>query len=45
MRKYSVPTAGATFSNTDLFIDTYKSDKIKISVNEMTVNDSEMYVR
>jgi len=28
-----------------LFMDTYKSNKIKISVNKMTVNDSQMYVR
>jgi len=28
-----------------LFIDTYKSNKIKIDVTEMTVNDSEMFVR
>jgi len=27
------------------FIDTYKSNKIKIGVNEITVNDSEMCVR
>jgi len=28
-----------------LFIDTYKSNNVKIGVNDMTVNDSEMYVR
>jgi len=28
-----------------LFIDTYKSSNIKIGVNGMTVNDSEMCVR
>jgi len=28
-----------------LFIDTYKSNNIKIGVNEMRVNDSEMCVR
>jgi len=28
-----------------LFIDTYKSNNIKIGVNDMTVNDSEMRVR
>jgi len=28
-----------------LFIDTYKSNNIKIGVNDMTVNDSEMCVR
>jgi len=27
------------------FIDTYKSNKIKVGVNDMTVNDSEMCVR
>jgi len=26
-------------------IDTYKSNKLNFGVNEMTVNDSEMYVR
>jgi len=31
--------------NDCLFIDTYKSNKIKIGVNETTVNDSEMCVR
>jgi len=31
--------------NDHLFIDTYKSNNIKIVVNDMTVNDSEMYVR
>jgi len=30
--------------NDFLFIDTYKSNKIKIGVNEITVNDSEMCV-
>jgi len=28
-----------------LFIDAYKSNKIKTGVNEITVNDSEMCVR
>jgi len=28
-----------------LFIDTYKSNNIKIGVNDMTVNDSEMCVK
>jgi len=28
--------------NDYLFIDTYKSDIIKVGVNDMTVNDSEM---
>jgi len=31
--------------NDHLFIDTYKSNNIKIGVNDMTVNDSEMSVR
>jgi len=31
--------------NDYLLIDTYKSDNIKIGVNDMTVNDSEMCVR
>jgi len=31
--------------NDHLFIDTYKSNNIKISVNDMTVDDSEMCVR
>jgi len=30
--------------NDYLFIDTYKSNKIKIGVNEMPVNDSKMCV-
>jgi len=28
--------------NDSLFIDTYKSNKIKVGMNDMTVNDSEM---
>jgi len=31
--------------NDHLFTDTYKSNNIKIGVNDMTVNDSEMCVR
>jgi len=31
--------------NDHLFIDTYESNNIKIGVNDMTVNDSEMCVR
>jgi len=31
--------------NDHFFIDTYKSNKIKIGGNEMTVNDSETCVR
>jgi len=32
-------------TNDHLFIDTYKSNNMKIGVNDMTVNDSEMCVR
>jgi len=28
-----------------IFIDTYKSNNLKIGVNDLTVNDSEMCVR
>jgi len=31
--------------NDHLFIDTYKSNNIKIGVNDMMANDSEMCVR
>jgi len=31
--------------NDHLFTDTYKSNNIKIGVNNMTVNDSEMCMR
>jgi len=31
--------------NGHLFMDTYKSNNIKIGVNDMTVNDSEMCMR
>jgi len=31
--------------NDHLFIDTYKSNDIKIGVNDMTVTDSEMCIR
>jgi len=31
--------------NDYIFIDTYKSNKIQIGVNEMRVNDSEMCMR
>jgi len=31
--------------NDHLFIDTYKSNNMKIGVNDMTVNDSEVSVR
>jgi len=31
--------------NYHLFIDTYKSNNLKIGVNDMTVNDGEMSVR
>jgi len=32
-------------NNDFFFIDTYKSNKIKIGVNELTVNDREMCAR
>jgi len=31
--------------NDYLFIDTYKSNKLKVGMNDMMVNDSEMCVR
>jgi len=31
--------------NDHLFVDTYKSNNIKIGVNDMTVNDSKMCAR
>jgi len=34
-----------SWANDYLFIDTYKSNKIKIGMNEMRMNDSEMSVR
>jgi len=37
--------AWKSWANLRLFKDTYKSSKIKIGVNEMTVNDGEMCVR
>jgi len=40
-RRYIVPTKVEKI-NDHLFIDTYKSNNIKIAVNDMTVNDSEM---
>jgi len=43
-RRFIVPRKVEQINNY-LFIDTYKSNKIKIGVNDMTVNDSEMCVR
>jgi len=43
-RKFIVPTKVEQI-NDHLFIDTYKSNNIKIGVNDMTVNESEMSVR
>jgi len=40
-----VPKKLNKLMTTYLFIDTYNLNKIKIDVNEMTVNDSEMRVR
>jgi len=43
-RRFKVPKEVEQINN-HLFIDTYKSNNIKIGVNNMTVNDSEMCVR
>jgi len=43
-RRFILPTKVEQM-NDFLFIDTYKSNSIKIGVNEMTVKDSEMCVR
>jgi len=43
-RSFIVPKKVEQINN-HLFIDTYKSNTIKIGVNDMTVNDSEMCVR
>jgi len=43
-RRFILPKKVEQF-NDYLFIDTHKSNNIKIGVNDMTVNDSEMYVR
>jgi len=43
-RRFIVPTKVEQI-NDHLFLDTYKSNNIKIGVNDMTVNDSEMCVR
>jgi len=43
-RRFIVPKK-VEHINDHLFIDTYKSNNIKIGVNDMTVNDSEMSVR
>jgi len=42
-RRFLVPKKLNKFTDC-LFIDTYKSNNIKIDVNDMTVNDSEMCV-
>jgi len=42
-RKFIVPKVEQI--NDHLFIDTYMSNNMKIGVNDMTVNDSEMCVR
>jgi len=42
-RRFIVPEKVAQI-NDHLFIDSYKSNNIKIGVNDMTVNDSEMCV-
>jgi len=43
-RRFIVPKK-VEQTNDHLFIDTYKSNNIKIGRNDMTVNDSEMSVR
>jgi len=43
-RRFIVPKK-VEHINDYLFIDTYKSNKITIGVNDMTVNDSGMCVR
>jgi len=43
-RRFIVPEKVEQY-NEYLFIDTYKSNNIKIGVNDMTVNDGEMCVR
>jgi len=43
-RRFIVPKK-VEHINDHLFIDTYKSNNIKIGVNDMTVNDSEMCVK
>jgi len=43
-RRFIVPKTVEQI-NDHLFINTYKSNNIKIGVNDMTVNDSEMCVR
>jgi len=42
--RYTVPEKFEQI-NDYLFIDTHKSNKITIGVNDMTVNDSEIYLR
>jgi len=43
-RRFILPKKGEQI-NDYLFIDTYKSNKIEVGVNDITVNDSEMCVR
>jgi len=43
-RRFIVPKTVEQI-NDHLFIDTYKSNNIKIGVNNMTVNDSKIGVR
>jgi len=42
-RRFIVPKK--VLNNDYLFIDTYKSNKIEVGVNDMKVNDSEVCVR
>jgi len=45
-RRFTLPTKlNKLMTRAYLFIDTYKSNNIKIGVNDMTVNDNEMRVR
>jgi len=43
-RRFTVPKQVEQI-NDHLFIDTYKSNNIKIGVNDLPVNDSEMCLR
>jgi len=45
-RRFLVPKKVEQINDhSGLFIDTYKSNNIKLGVNDMTVNDSEVCVR
>jgi len=44
-RRFIAPKQQIEQINYHLFIDTYKSNNIKIGVNDTTGNDSEMCVR